>query len=254
MFPCLHLGSVRIPTFGIMAAAAFLVATFLCEKEFRRKGFPRNTGWDTTLLAIIAGLIGSKINFLIEHPGAPGGFLQNLLSGNGLTWYGGFILGLIAVLIFWRIRGISALSALDAVAPALAAGYAVARIGCQLSGDGDYGRPSNLPWAMSYPNGTVPTTVRVHPSPVYETLIMLAVFCVLWRLRRGKFSPGFLFWLYLVGQGLERFFIEFVRRNPPVLAGMTEAQVVSIIMVVAGIVLILSQPGRRPVPGAGRNR
>lgn len=124
---------------------------------------------------------------------------------------------------------------LDLVAPALALGYAIGRIGCQLSGDGDYGKPSHLPWAMGYPHGTVPTApgVRVQPTPVYETLAMSAVALVLWRMR-DRYRPGLLFALYLVAAGVERFVIEFLRRNPHVFAGLTAAQIESLVVIVVG--------------------
>jgi phosphatidylglycerol:prolipoprotein diacylglycerol transferase len=243
MVPFLHLGPVSIPSYGLLLAAAFLVATGLTEREFRRKGLGRNRGWDSGVVAIIVGLIGARINYMFEHPERGHDLLKTLFSGAGLTWYGGFILGLLAVLVFWRMKKVPILSGLDAVAPAIALGYAIARIGCQLSGDGDYGKPSTLPWAMAYPNGTVPTLVRVHPTPVYELLLMLVVFSVLWGRRKRKQAAGFVFWLYLIGQGLERFLVEFVRTNKPVLVGLTEAQIVSIAMILVGAGLLLR---RRP--------
>jgi phosphatidylglycerol:prolipoprotein diacylglycerol transferase len=122
---------------------------------------------------------------------------------------------------------------LDAAAVPLAIGYAVGRIGCQLSGDGDYGVASDLPWAMAYPEGTVATTEEVHPTPVYETLAMGTVAIVLWRLR-DRLAPGGLFALYLVLAGIERLLIELIRRNDSVVAGLTLAQLVSIAMIAAG--------------------
>jgi phosphatidylglycerol:prolipoprotein diacylglycerol transferase len=222
-----------------MLATAFIVATWLAEREFRRKGLGKNVGWDTAVLALVAGLIGARVNYILENPQTSRQLLKTLVGGAGLTWYGGFVLGLLVVLVFWRARKVRILPGLDAVAPTLALGYAIARIGCQLSGDGDYGKPSNLPWAMAYPLGLVPTTVRVHPAPIYEMLLMLGVFALLWNLRRRKLTPGSIFWVYLIGHGLERFLIEFLRRNPTVFLGLTEAQLVSSIMIVVGLVLLI---------------
>ena len=115
----------------------------------------------------------------------------------------------------------------------LAVGYAIGRVGCQLSGDGDYGTPSDLPWAMAYPDGTVPTTDEVHPTPIYETLAMGVAGLVLWRLR-DRVAPGVLFGLYLVIAGVERFLIEFIRRNDAVALGLTQAQLISLAMVAFG--------------------
>ena len=127
---------------------------------------------------------------------------------------------------------------------ALALGYAIGRIGCQLSGDGDYGVESDLPWAMAYPEGTVPTNEEVHPTPVYETVSMGIVTVVLWHLR-NRLAPGVVFGLYLVLAGSERFLVEFIRRNDSVLAGLTLAQLVSLAMLALGAAVIWS---RRAAP------
>lgn len=254
MIKFLPLGPLRIPTYGLMLAIAAIVATWLVEMEFRRKKLGKNVGWDSAVVAIIAGVIGARINFLIEHPELVRQSLGHaLLSGAGLTWYGGFALGLVGVLIYWRVRKVKLLDGLDAVAPALALGYAIGRIGCQLSGDGDYGRPSTLPWAMSYARGLVwpkeyvEAGIRVHPTPVYEILLMTGVFVLLWTWRK-KAARGVIFAAYLAGQGLERFLVEFVRRNPPVMLGLTEAQLVSIVMVIVGAVLFFRSLRTSPAP------
>jgi phosphatidylglycerol:prolipoprotein diacylglycerol transferase len=131
----------------------------------------------------------------------------------------------------------------------LAAGYAIGRIGCQLAGDGDYGIPWNGPWAMAYPHGTVPTTVKVHPTPVYETIVMGIVAILLWRWRH-RFRPGTLFALWAVLAGLERFLVEFIRRNDAVVAGLTQPQLISIAMVVAGGAWIATHNGFEPARAA----
>ncbi len=124
-------------------------------------------------------------------------------------------------------------------ATALALGYAIGRIGCQVSGDGDYGIRSTLPWAMGYPHGTVPTPpgVRVQPTPIYETVAMCMLAYALWRLR-DRVRPGVVFALYLVGSGLERFLVEFVRRNEVVFAGLTTPQLESLGLAVIGLSLL----------------
>jgi len=126
------------------------------------------------------------------------------------------------------------LALLDLCSPALAMGYAVGRIGCQVSGDGDYGVATDVPWGMAYPDGVVPTEEVVHPTPIYETVTMGLVAWALWR-ARDAFRPGVLFAFYLLLAGTERFLVEFVRRNEPVLAGLTEAQLASLVMIVAGL-------------------
>ena len=148
------------------------------------------------------------------------------------------------MLLWARWRGFLGWALLDAAAAPIAIGYAVGRIGCQLSGDGDYGEPSNLPWAMSYPDGTVPTTVDVHPTPIYETLTMGLVTLLLWNLR-DRLAPGMVFALYLILGGVERFLVEFIRRNDAVVAGLTIPQLFSLAMVAGGTALVLA---RRRVP------
>jgi len=133
-------------------------------------------------------------------------------------------------------------------APALALGYAVGRIACQFAGDGTYGQPSDLPWAMAYPNGEVPTTVRVHPTPVYETLAGLVFFAVLWRFR-DRLSPPRLFGLYLLLAGSGRFLVEFIRRNDEVVLGLTQPQLFAAAFLAAGVALLSWRNGRR-VPEA----
>ena len=127
--------------------------------------------------------------------------------------------------------------------PALAIGYAVGRIGCQLSGDGDYGVAWDGPWAMAYPDGTVPTEVEVHPTPIYEALAMGLVAYILWR-RRDSYRPGLLFALYLVLAGLERLLVEFIRRNDEVIAGLTQPQLLSLAMIAAGGIWIAAKARR----------
>ena len=144
-------------------------------------------------------------------------------------FFGGLIGGAIGVLLWAQWRGFLGWTLLDAAAPSIAIGYAVGRLGCQLSGDGDYGEPSDLPWAMAYPDGTVPTTDEVHPTPIYETLSMGLVTLLLWHWR-DRFAPGVLFGLYLIFAGLERFLVEFIRRNDAVVAGLTVPQLFSLAM------------------------
>jgi phosphatidylglycerol:prolipoprotein diacylglycerol transferase len=239
MLPFLHFGPLRIPTYGLMMGTAFIVALILIEREFRRRGMGRNVGWDTVAIGLIAGVIGARINYLIEHPDelarAP---MRAMFGGSGMTWFGGFILGLAAVLVFWRIRKVRLLPGLDTVATVLPLAYAIGRLGCQLAGDGDYGKVSTLPWAMAYPRGLVPAFEPVHPTPVYEIILMTGFFLILWNLRFRKLPNGLIFALYLVGYGVERFLIEFLRTNKPVVWWLTEAQVVSLLLFIAGVILL----------------
>jgi phosphatidylglycerol:prolipoprotein diacylglycerol transferase len=248
MQPEIHLGPLTLQTFGICFALAFLAAGWLIAKRLKELGKPVDWAYEIGFAGALGGLIGARLDFIIEnYSDVKNDLLGNLFSGSGLVWYGGAIGGAIGVILWAWWRGYLNTTLLDVVAPALALGYAVGRIGCQLSGDGDYGKPWNGPWAMSYPDGTVPTTQKVHPTPVYETLTMALVAYVLWRLR-NRFTGGRLFALYLVLAGTERFLVEFIRRNDDVALGLTQAQLISVAMVLAGAAWLAATRRRGAAP------
>ena len=219
-------------TFGLMLALGFLAAGAIIARRLREQGRPVDWAYEIVFAALAGGLIGSRGYYLIQHPGEVG--LGGIFGGSGLVWYGGAVGGAIGVLaLAWR-RGFRGLGVADLCAVPLAIGYAIGRIGCQVSGDGDYGTPSSLPWAMPYPKGTVPTTVAVHPTPIYETVAMGLLAFALWQLR-DRFRPGILFALYLVGAGVERLLVEFIRRNDVVALGLTAPQFESIALAIVGL-------------------
>jgi phosphatidylglycerol:prolipoprotein diacylglycerol transferase len=248
MQPEIHLGPLTIQTFGICFAMGFLVAAGIIARRFRELGEPPEWTWELTFSIMVGGLVGSRLDFIIENwDDVHGDLLGSLFSGSGLIWYGGVIGGAIGAVVWgWR-RGWLGWQLPDLACVPLALGYAIGRIGCQLSGDGDYGIHSNLPWAMAYPKGTVPTTVEVHPTPVYETLAMGLVALVLWRLR-DRLTGGRLFALYLVLAGLERLLVEFVRRNEDVALGLTLPQLLSVGMIVGGVALAARVRRANPQP------
>jgi len=248
MQPEIHLGPLTLQTFGICFALAFVAAGWLIAKRLKELGKPVDWAYEIGFSAAIGGLVGSRLDFILEnYSEVKDDLLGNLFSGSGLVWYGGAIGGAIGVLLWAWWRGYLNTALLDMTAPALALGYAVGRIGCQLSGDGDYGKAWDGPWAMSYPHGTVPTTQQVHPTPVYETLAMALVAYVLWRLR-DRLTGGRLFALYLVLAGTERFLVEFIRRNDDVAIGLTQAQLISVAMMIVGGVWLLVAFRRAPRP------
>jgi phosphatidylglycerol---prolipoprotein diacylglyceryl transferase len=247
MLPEIHLGPLDLQTFGLCFALGFLASGALVGRRLRELGRPPDWAYEIVFAAMIGGILGARLDFLVENwSDVSNDVLGNIFSGTGLVWFGGAVGGAAGVLLWARWRGWLGLELLDTCAAPLAVGYGVGRIGCQLSGDGDYGVPSDLPWAMSYPDGTVPTTDEVHPTPIYETLSMGLVALGLWRLR-DRVAPGVLFALYLVFAGVERFLVEFIRRNESVVAGLTLAQLVSLAMMAGGTALLLS---RRRAPRA----
>jgi phosphatidylglycerol:prolipoprotein diacylglycerol transferase len=240
MYPELHIGPLTLQTFGLMFALAFLAAGALIAKRLKEIGKPVDWAYEMGFAALIGGIVGSRIYFIVQnYSTVKHDLIGNLFSGSGLVWYGGAIGGALAVLAWAAYRDFLGLTLLDLAAPALALGYAIGRCGCQLSGDGDYGKPWNGPWAMSYPNGTVPTERTVHPTPIYETLAMGLGAWILWQMR-GRFRPGVLFAIYLIYAGAERFLVEFLRRNSEVALGLTTAQFESLGMIAIGAVWILA--------------
>jgi phosphatidylglycerol:prolipoprotein diacylglycerol transferase len=234
MQPEIDLGPVTLQTFGIMFALGFVGAGLLVAKRFTELGKPVDWAYEIIFAALAGGFVGARINYMVQHwDEVQDDYLGSVFSGEGLVWYGGVIGGALAVCAWARYRDFLGLALLDLAAPALAIGYAIGRIGCQLSGDGDYGTASDLPWAMSYPDGTVPTTEEVHPTPIYEAIAMGLVAWLLWALR-DRFRAGILFALYLVLSGAERFLVEFVRRNDEVLLGLTWPQLQSLGFMIAG--------------------
>jgi phosphatidylglycerol:prolipoprotein diacylglycerol transferase len=245
--PELELGPLTLQTFGICFALGFVAAGAVLTRHLRELGKPPDWGYEMIFAALIGGLVGSRVDYLLQNwSDVKDDLLGNLFSGSGLVWIGGVIGGALAVGLWAAWRGFFNRTLLDVAAVPLALGYAVGRIGCQLSGDGDYGKDSDLPWAMAYPDGTEPTSAEVQPTPIYETLALGLIALVLWNLRH-RFAPGVLFGLYLVAAGVERVLIEFIRRNEHVLAGLTLAQLLSIAMIALGAGIIARQR-RVPAP------
>jgi phosphatidylglycerol---prolipoprotein diacylglyceryl transferase len=239
VYPEIHVGPLTLQTFGICFAFAFIAAGAVIWRRLGELGKPVDWAYEMGFSALVGGLVGSRLDFIIEnYSDVKHDLFGNLFSGSGLVWYGGVIGGAIGVFLWAWWRGFLTLALLDLAAPALAVGYAIGRCGCQLSGDGDYGKAWNGPWAMAYPDGTKPTDQTVHPTPVYETLTMGIVALVLWRLR-DRFTNGTLFALYLLLAGTERFLVEFIRRNSDVAIGLTFAQLFSLAMMIAGGVWLL---------------
>jgi phosphatidylglycerol:prolipoprotein diacylglycerol transferase len=247
MQPEIHLGPITLQTFGIMFALGFIAAGALVARRLEEWGKPSDWAYELIFTALVGGLVGARLDYVAEnYDTVKHDFLGNLFSGSGLVWYGGAIGGGIAVALWaWR-RGMLDATLLDLTAAPLALGYAIGRIGCQLSGDGDYGKAWDGPWAMSYPHGTKPIDTPVHPTPIYETVAMGLIAYLLWRLR-DRFQAGILFSIYLVLAGTERFLVEFIRRNDHVFAGLTQAQLISLAMIAAGGIWLLVKSRQGPL-------
>lgn len=241
MYPVIfRLGPLSIYGYGLMMALGFLMAGFLLKRELKRVGLSVDMGDLIIIGAVVGGIVGAKLYFLLENLGEPGALsLSSLFSGAGLVWYGGFIGGVVTVVVIIKLKHASILELFDLLAPMLILGYAFGRMGCFLAGDGDYGPPTNLPWGMAFPNGTVPTLERVHPTPLYEIAICLIIFAFLWKIRKRVTPVGWNFGLYLMLAGFERFITEFWRLTPVVALGLTMAQIIGIVSIALGAAIML---------------
>ena len=235
MYPELfHIGWFTMNSFGLMMALAFISAGFIAHWQFKKRGVRPDFIYGLLIAAVIGGLLGAKIHYLILHPSEwPG----NLLSGGGLVWFGGLFGAVIAVVIVTVFFSEERLTrVMDAGAIAVSVGYAVGRMGCFLRGD-DYGIPTNLPWGIALPKGLPPTTVRVHPTQLYEIAASLVIFALLvWVISPQFKREGALMFVYAILAGIERFLVEFIRTNKPVLLGLTKQQWIAIGMIIVGIV------------------
>lgn len=263
----IHLGPLEITGYGLMLVVAFLMGGWLIARQLKEKGLREDYAADIVAAAVIGGIIGAKL-WYVALTGDPGA----LFSRGGLVWYGGFIGGAIAVILNGARLGVPLRWSMQLNAPALAAAYALGRVGCFLVND-DYGRPTNLPWGMKFPEGLPPSTagnlhklfgipvpegidpstvLAVHPTQLYEVVAMLIAFAILWRLRNNGRPVGWLFGLYLIFAGVERFLVEIVRaKDDRFLGSFTLAQLTSLIIVAIGAFLLYRwRAGPSPAPGA----
>jgi phosphatidylglycerol:prolipoprotein diacylglycerol transferase len=248
MIPYLHLWNHALPTFGLMLWLAAVAASFVMDRSFRRAGVTADAV-GMVAVAVVAGIVGAKLWHVLDTPADFREMGWSVLwDSAGFAWFGGLVFGISALLLQgWRAK-IGGLRTLDLAAPAAAIGYGIGRIGCFLSGDGCYGiaiQPVHLlffsfrPWGMSFPNGIEPTFVPVYPTPLYELVAGLLIGGWLWR-RAGKpRAAGAILGQYLLLTGTARFLVEFVRRNPKVLWGLSNAQLASAGSAVAGVALLL---------------
>lgn len=261
----IHLGPLEVTGYGLMLMVAFLMGGWLMARQLRELDLKEEYAADVVAAAVVGGIIGAKLWYvaLTRDPGA-------LFSRGGLVWYGGFVGGALAVILnSWRLR-VPIRWTMQLAAPALAAAYALGRVGCFLVND-DYGGPTNLPWAVKFPNGSPPSTaanlhgfgvivppgvdpstvLAVHPTQLYEVAAMLVAFAILWSLRRNGRPVGWLFGAYLVFAGVERFLVEILRAKDDRLLGpFTIAQLTSAILVLIGVVLLVMwRQGPSPEPG-----
>ncbi|HEX8451700.1 MAG TPA: prolipoprotein diacylglyceryl transferase [Longimicrobium sp.] len=274
MYPVLiQIGGFTVTSFGVMMALAFLVAGWVASRELARVGLDPEQAWDMVGYAAVFGILGSKIYYMILNwQDTMADPMRALLSRSGLVWYGGLILA--AAVIAWRVKksGMPFGRMADASALALAVGYAIGRMGCFLVGD-DYGRPSDLPWAVAFPKGAPPSTAAnlrefgvdipanvppdtvyaVHPTQLYEVGMSLIIFFILKRVQPRLATPGMLFMVWVALAGVERFIVEIFRaKDDRFLGVLTIAQLISILMMGAGVAGVAYLARHAKAPAAPR--
>ncbi len=235
-----------INSYGVSKALAALVAAYFLAREFRRLGWDPDRAWNIVVAATALGFAGGKLYYLAERAGH---LTPHDFGSAGFTWYGGLMAGVATSAVMARRYRLPLGEFAGVAAAPLSLAYGIGRVGCFLAGDGTYGKPSDLPWAMAFPNGTMPTTVPVHPTALYEAVVAVVLAGVLWGLRK-QVAPVAVFGLYAVVSGLARFLIEEIRINPEVLLGLTQPQSWSLVLAVIGVGLLVSTRLRRPAEGA----
>jgi phosphatidylglycerol---prolipoprotein diacylglyceryl transferase len=240
IYPVLfRIGGVEITSFGVLVAAGALIGIWIFRRELARARLPES-GLDAAFAGLMGGIAGAKLLWVAEHLGEEP-WTDLLFSRGGMSWFGGLAGGLIAGIATMRHHGLPVMATLAAASPALAVGHAVGRIGCFLVGD-DYGYPSDLPWAVAFPQGLPPTDAPVHPTQLYEAFLLLPLAWMLVKLRRQGRSPNLVLGLYLIEAGTLRFAIEFLRINERILGPLSLAHLASLAAIVVGG-LIVSRPG-----------
>lgn len=233
MYPTLfRIAGFEITSFGAMVAVGALVGVWLFQREIQRSSLP-TTALDAAVAGVIGGMAGAKLLWTLEHR-AEAPILDLLLSRGGMSWFGGFVGGIVAGLLVMRWRRLPIAAVLAAATPGLAAGQAIGRIGCFLVGD-DYGRPTDLPWGVAFPQGLPPTIVPVHPTQLYEAAALLPLAWILMRFRRDGRSDRQVLGAYLLLAGCIRFLIEFIRVDVRVVGPLSVAHLASLAAVTLGV-------------------
>jgi phosphatidylglycerol:prolipoprotein diacylglycerol transferase len=249
-----QLGPLFVTGFGIAMLLTFVIAQFVASSELRRRGHPdmAHAMSDLTVAAVIGGLVGAKLYYVLLT-GA--GFFNR----GGFVFWGGLVGGVAAVVAVIKLKKLPIAIIADVTAIALAAGYAVGRTGCWAVGD-DYGRPWDSPFAVRFPHGAPPSTVQnmisdfgvtslagrppgevvaVYPTQLFEVALALMMFGVLWRMRSHKHAQGWLFGVWSVLAGAERFIVEFFRaKDDRFLGALTLAQAIAIGFMIAGVIIM----------------
>lgn len=253
MYPILfRIGDFPVTSYGVMLVLAFIASGWIVALEWKRRGWDPSAAQDIALSAMLGGILGSKLYWALDHwslfSADPVG---TLFSRGGFTYLGGLFGGIAAVVAFIAIRKWPMGKAVDSCALAVPVGNILGRVGCFLVGD-DYGRTTDLPWGIAFPEGSPPTTESVHPTQLYEIGFTIPIFAFLWWQRTKDLPDWFLFSEFCFLYGIQRFAIEIWRINPEVALGLTAAQWISLALVVGGGAGMAWAWSRRATAGGSR--
>jgi phosphatidylglycerol:prolipoprotein diacylglycerol transferase len=264
-----NIGPIPLTGFGIAMLLAFIIAQIVSERELARRGHDTDAAavGDVLIAALVGTLIGAKLYYvaMVTHD------FRDILSRGGFVFWGGFFGAVVVCALTIRFKRLSFARFADVAGIGIAAGYSVGRTGCWAVGD-DYGKPWDSPLAVAFPDGTPPSTVAnlardfhvqfppgmnpqevvaVYPTQILETILGFAMFAILWRMRDHKHAEGWLFGVWCVLAGVERFIVEFFRAKDDRLQfaiGLSTAQVIALAITAAGVAVILA----RRTTGGGR--
>ena len=244
-------GPLQFTGFGIAVLLAFVISQTIAQRELARRGHDASQIPDLIFAAVIGGLLGAKLYYALVI-----GEIGDLFSRAGFVFWGGLMGGIVAVLFIAYRKKLDLYRIMDVGGISIAAAYSVGRTGCWAVGD-DYGKPWNSRWAVMFPDGAPPSTVRyltefgwkapagmsentvlaVHPTQIYEVVLGFVMFAVLWRVRDHRHAEGWLFGAYCVLAGIERFIIEFFRAKDDRFFGpFTAAQMIAVAFIAFGAV------------------
>jgi len=237
MYPILfNYKIITIGTYGLLLGTAFYLAFLLTERELRVRGKDPDLAYKLLIAIIPSAIIGAKIFHILdnlkEFGKDPAGMI---FSSAGLSVYGGFLLSFIVAAVIIKKNNENILEIFDLTTAPMALGYGIGRLGCHASGDGCYGILTDSIFGMAYPNGLVPISSTVYPTPLMESFVSLLFFLVILQLRKRDIKTGILFFIYLTVSGASRFMVEFIRRNPEAFWGLTQAQVIAVLFIITGI-------------------
>lgn len=236
----IHIGPITIYVWGVMVALGILVGILLATKEAKRKKLSQEEIYNIGIISVISGIMGSRIVFALENPAALTSFWDFFkVWEGGLAFHGGFFAAILVGYVYIRIRKLDFKKYLDAVAPSIAIGHAIGRVGCILTGL-HLGKETTVPWGV-YQNGAVR-----HLTPLYEMIGLVILFLILTKLKTHKLiekKEGLLFTFYLTSYSALRFFVEFFRTDPAYY-GFTIAQYITAVLFLAGAVIIFLKYAR----------